>query len=249
MATISTTKYGNYDPNNVTQSADLSGIYSASDKTLITYADDGNDTTLFSKNGMSGGFTFTYENGDILTRTLAGIFVDLSDNTAGVNVTGGIFGDVLIGGTAADVLKGGAGNDTLDGGWGTDSIYGGGGDDVILSSFDLSRGEIHDGGEGSDTLLIAGTETEVVRFDIDLASGTDNYGNTYIRMENIIGGVKDDHFWGTAGANIFDGGLGADILEGRAGDDTYTVDNAGDRGRQYPEWRRGRGHDDRRGRQ
>jgi Ca2+-binding RTX toxin-like protein len=46
---------------------------------------------------------------------------------------------------------------------------------------------------------------------------------------SMKGSTQDDHYIGTAFNDTFDGGAGADRLEGADGDDTYVVDNAGDR--------------------
>jgi len=45
----------------------------------------------------------------------------------------------------------------------------------------------------------------------------------------VMGTLDDDVLIGDAGGNRLDGGWGADIMEGRTGDDTYVVDEAGDR--------------------
>jgi len=45
----------------------------------------------------------------------------------------------------------------------------------------------------------------------------------------LIGGNGNDSLSGDAGNDLLDGGFGADKLSGGFGDDTYVVDNAGDR--------------------
>ena len=47
--------------------------------------------------------------------------------------------------------------------------------------------------------------------------------------DTLRGGVGDDRLWGEAGNDVLDGGTGADRLTGGFGDDTYYVDDLGDR--------------------
>ena len=48
-------------------------------------------------------------------------------------------------------------------------------------------------------------------------------------LTNVTGTAGNDTLVGDAGGNTLDGGLGADSMEGRTGDDTYYVDNVGDK--------------------
>lgn len=70
---------------------------------------------------------------------------------------GGQDNDTLLGGAGNNILYGDAGNDTLDitlGG--TDTAMGGAGEDTIVASTALTKGDIVDGGDGFDTLLLDG---------------------------------------------------------------------------------------------
>lgn len=50
-----------------------------------------------------------------------------------------------------------------------------------------------------------------------------------VRIENATGGTAADILIGNTGNNVLDGGRGADLLQGLGGNDTYIVDNIGDR--------------------
>lgn len=61
---------------------------------------------------------------------------------------------ILTGGDGADSLVGGAGGDTLTGGLGADTLNGGAGNDVFTADADAQVGDVVDGGDGTDTILI-----------------------------------------------------------------------------------------------
>ena len=135
--------------------------------------------------------------------------------------------DQVFGEDGNDTLIGGAGSDSMNGGAGNDKIYGGDQDDFIFASTGLDR-VYGDGGTDTydaSSLGIAAT--------IDLLHGkvTQGAGNiTYLdSIENATGGGLDDTIFGSNGNNVLDGGAGADKLSGGLGDDTYIVDNIGDK--------------------
>ena len=134
--------------------------------------------------------------------------------------------DKLYGNEGNDFLVGGSGNDTLDGGDGDDRIDGGAGTD--WASYALSLNGV------TVSLDLAGFQ--------ETGSGKDRL----VRIENLEGSYSDDHLTGSFGNNVIrgnygtdvilglagndaiDGGKDADRMEGGLGNDTYTVDNAGD---------------------
>ena len=71
---------------------------------------------------------------------------------------GGAGNDHLYGGAGNDHLYGGAGNDFLDGGTGTNMLDGGAGNDVLV----FHQGDTINGGDGTDVLLVGGTDTTTV---------------------------------------------------------------------------------------
>lgn len=135
--------------------------------------------------------------------------------------------DTLDGGDGNDTLHGGTGNDTMTGGKGDDKLFGGDGDDTFLAEWSITHDE-YDGGEGIDTFKVDGTEVQGYAQDIDLATGTNNWNDTFVSIENLIGGTAGDKFWGNDVANVFWGRDGNDLLDGRGGDDTLYGENGDD---------------------
>lgn len=181
------------------------------------------------------------------------VFVDTVGNDGGIG--GSVyFGGSIIGATSI-TIHGGPNSDTLRGVESVDqSVYGYGGNDTIISS-----GEGHYYGNAGDDLILAGLSSGIVpevlnggagvdtldtrsfngSYTINLATGVTNFDyESFVNFENIITGDGNDQITGTAGKNvissgagndILNGGAGADLMQGMAGNDTYFVDNAGDK--------------------
>lgn len=130
---------------------------------------------------------------------------------------GGAGADTLDGGSGTDLLVGGTGNDVLDGGTFNDTLLGGEGDDTLLAGYGADS---FDGGDGTDSYVIGGTDVENYGFNINLETGSDQYGNSYSNIENIVGGNASDTLTGDDADNVFEGGGGNDVLDGGGGDDT-----------------------------
>lgn len=114
------------------------------------------------------------------------------------NLTGSAFDDILIGNSQSNVLTGGTGNDKLIG-------YGEG-----------ENADTLDGGDGTDT---ASYEYATYAITASLTSNTATHQgeagvDTFISIENLIGGAGNDTFTGAAGiqANAFDGQGGSDTV-------------------------------------
>ena len=116
-----------------------------------------------------------------------------------------------------DIISGTNGDDVLDGLLGNDTLNGGAGNDTLLANYGSDN---FNGGTGVDTYVISGTEVANFAFDVNLATGRDQYNNTYTGIENIIGGSNNDTLWGDNGNNILNGGGGNDTLYGGRGNDT-----------------------------
>ncbi len=134
-------------------------------------------------------------------------------------INGGNGNDTLDGGGGSDIVHGNNGDDTITGGKGDDSLFGDAGDDTFLADVS-STGDKYDGGVGIDTFKIDGTSVQGVGQLIDLVAGPNSRGDTFISIENIIGGTSDDTFRGTDDANSLWGNAGNDVLEGRGGNDS-----------------------------
>ena len=165
--------------------------------------------------------------------------------TSTENLTGSAFNDTLTGDANNNVISSGAGNDVIDGGAGTDYIYGGDGNDVITggegNDFEYGgagndtflvewsySGDYYDGGDGIDTFNADVPVLNQYAQYIDFATGTNNWQDHFIGIENIIGSAVADKFWGTDGANEFHGRDGDDLLDGRGGDDKLYGENGND---------------------
>ena len=153
-------------------------------------------------------------------------------------LNGGGGNDTLEGGQGNDSLNGGTGTDTLDGGAGNDTLVGGVGDDVYVvdSDGDLVTELLN---QGKDTVqsysqfyqLGANIENltlmngAIYGFGNELANSiTGNAADNYLN-----GGGGNDTLVGGSGNDTLEGGSGADSMDGGSGNNTYIIDQAGDR--------------------
>jgi len=154
----------------------------------------------------SDSFTYTVTGGDTATVTLS--------------ISGLDSDDTLRGTAGADALNGGIGNDSINGLADADDMTGGTGDDIFF--VDNAGDVLHElSGEGTDLVrsTIAFTLGNFIEnLTLDGSADINGTGNG---LDNII--------FGTSGDNLLNGLVGADTLRGRGGDDTYIVDNIGDK--------------------
>jgi Ca2+-binding RTX toxin-like protein len=156
-------------------------------------------------------------------------FNDTVTGDANANiVSAGAGNDYVDGAAGNDVIYGGDGDDTLTGNYGTDKMYGEAGNDTFLAEWDEGNGDYYNGGDGIDTYKIDGTIFQNYSLQIDLAAGTDQYHDTFISVENLIGASANDAFYGDAGTNQLWGRDGNDILDGRGGNDAVYGENGDD---------------------
>lgn len=147
---------------------------------------------------------------------------------------------IFAGDGAGNRIIAGNGNDSLSGNDGDDSLLGGGGNDTLAGGFDndLLQGQLGndglDGGANDDTLVgDAGNDTLFGDTEADLLIG--DIGNDSldggIHSDTLLGGAGNDLLKGGVGnfKDTLDGGAGADTMDGGEGDDTYDVDNIGDK--------------------
>ncbi len=199
--------------------------------------------------------------------------------TESADTISGLAGDDIINGSGGgDILNGDAGNDTLNGGIGSDDLFGGddidtinGGDDDddiygeagadILNGDEGNDnfyivgiegvGDVVDGGNGSDDLILTGaaflgggsfTNMEVLRFNgfditatlngtFDVSGMVRNGAGELLGQggnENITGTASNDTIRGLAGNDILSGADGGDIIYGGDNDDTLNGDAGND---------------------
>ena len=219
---------------------------------------EGGDDSLYGEAGndvIDGGAGENYIDGGVGNDTING--GGDADTIYGGDgndfVDSGAGDDTVDGGAGTDILIGGDGNDTIDGGTGNDTINGGAGDDILVGG---TGGDTINGGVGNDYIyggdqndhIYASIGTDYVYGD----AGTDTYDASSMGgaatidlnrgkavqdgnvawlngIENVIGSAANDTIIGSAGDNVIDGGLGADKMSGGLGNDTYYVDDMGDK--------------------
>ncbi len=207
---------GNFDQNDVFNSASISSFEFADGATLTT-------TELlargFDLEGTVGDDTLIGTN---TTDRISGLAGDdqLQGGDGNDMLDGGDGNDTLYGQDSNDILDGGAGDDTLIGGLGSDTISGGAGDDLIAGDnggADTSGdADSIDGGDGNDQIDGQGGDDSINGGDGgDLIAG--GLGNDIVN-----GGTGDDALYGEEGNDTLLGGAGDDSLNGGLGDDTLT---------------------------
>jgi Ca2+-binding RTX toxin-like protein len=151
-------------------------------------------------------------------------FQNLSTGYVG---TGNGANNIIRGGANNDLLSGGAGNDTLIGNGGEDTLDGGAGDgDVVqfaaplaqYSWLKLNATDIRFTANGVST-IVRGVEV------ISFAGESKTLGELGIGPAS----AGPDNLTGTEGDDLIDGKGGADTMHGLGGNDSYAIDNLGDR--------------------
>ena len=135
------------------------------------------------------------------------------------------------GGSGNDYLRGDASNGYgLNGGDGDDTLIGlsahghnimaGDGNDQIIAS---PGNDNVDGGNGSDTIFLYGSNTGVyANLTTNTVSGGHADGDSYIGIERIVSSIYDDSLIGNADQNVFYYFGGADFYDGMGGIDVIS---------------------------
>lgn len=176
----------------------------------------------------------------------SGVTYTIGTNVENLTLTG----DGAINGTGnsvSNILVGNSGVNTLDGGAGGDAFFGGQGNDIYI---------VDNAGDRIIETVIGGTDSVRSTVSHTLARHVEDLTLTGTAAINGTGNTLDNTLTGNAAANVLtggdgidtlrgeagndtlrgdantdelDGGAGADVMTGGADDDTYIVDNVGDR--------------------
>ena len=228
------------------RSRDMSGTPLGPDKVLTIVGNalpnvitgTSRDDTIYGEGGndrIYGGLGL-----DALHAGAGNDLIVAGDSVRGVFAYGDDGNDVLRGNAGDDNLIGGAGSDILHGTAGKDFLSGGSGDDWLVAGPDP---DLIDGGPGNDTIDFRESSAGVsvdLRITLNPVPGLGGYaqGDLLHGVENVVGSKfadtlvgnsGDNRLQGGAGNDVLDGGGGADRMIGGPGDDTYFVDQAGDR--------------------
>jgi Ca2+-binding RTX toxin-like protein len=121
--------------------------------------------------------------------------------SANLKSIGNDLGNVMTGNEGIDTMTGGAGNDTY----------------ILNNTTDVVT---EAGGQGTDEIQSSATYI--------LSDNVERLVLTGLANINGTGNALDNTLIGNIGNNSLDGAGGADFMAGGAGNDTYTIDNAGD---------------------
>ena len=139
--------------------------------------------------------------------------------TTKLNFIGNEFANALIGNAGANTLNGGAGADRLTGGTGDDSF-------IVDNTGDLV---FEASGGGVDRVFASTSYTLQIGQEIEGLQLLASTGRTNL---NLTGNEISQSLVGNNGDNVINGGIGRDAMTGRGGDDTFIIDNIGDRVRE-----------------
>ncbi|MER8398186.1 calcium-binding protein, partial [Mesorhizobium sp. M1348] len=170
----------------------------------------------------SPAFDYTYkwgtQNGDTALESspeLQAVFREHNLATSGTEPPPVDTSDTLYGTSGDDVFHG-AGGHTMIGYGGNDTYY----------VEDVRDKEIEAAGGGADKVFASVSHALAAGSEIELLATNSPSGTTAI---NLTGNAFAQTIQGNAGANVINGLGGADMMSGYGGNDTYYVDNAGDK--------------------
>ena len=154
---------------------------------------------------------------DIVTST---VDFRLSDNVEDLTLAG-LAAVTGTGNALANVITGNAAANRLDGGLGDDRLVGGAGDDLYVVD---SAGDVV-----METAAADGLDYVRSSVSFTLPAFVEQLALTGSSAIDAVGNAGANVLIGNMAANLLDGRAGADRMAGGLGDDTYVVDDSGDR--------------------
>ncbi len=239
QASIDYTLGENLENLKLSGSSDLNGTGNALDNEITGNAGDNHLQGLEGNDRLDGGAgddtlaggagddTYAVENSQDIVSELSGEGTDtvyssisyvLPDHVEKLTLTG-IASTTATGNAMDNHLTGNRGDNLLDGGLGADIMVGGSGNDIYVvdQSGDVV---VESAWQGIDTVQSDISYTLVENTENLILTGVGNLSGT--------GNTEANWIIGNADNNHLDGAENSDTLVGGLGDDTYTVDNAGD---------------------
>lgn len=211
------TATGNTQANSFNARASSNTIMVGGDGNDTYYVDSTNDQV--TEVGGSGGVTGTDLVISSATYALSASIENLTlTGSAAINGTGNAIDNLIYGNAGNNQLDGQGGADWMVGGLGNDSYF----VDNMMDGVQETENGGTDTVTVSTTYALAGGATfiEALQVAAGVSAGV---------AVNLTGSLDKQTLTGHAGANELNGGGGADLMIGLAGDDTYIVDNLGDR--------------------
>jgi Ca2+-binding RTX toxin-like protein len=176
---------------------------------------NGNDTYIV---GGAGDIVIEAASGGV-DRVMTSLSHSLSEGVEQLTLTGTANVDAS-GNSLANLLTGNGGRNRLDGRAGADRMVGAGGNDVYVVDHAGDQA-VESAAGGVDLVESAASYTLGRELEQLTLTGNGSIDATGNAIANLLTGNN--------AANRMDGGVGVDTMSGGAGDDSYVVDNVGDR--------------------
>ncbi|HEV7659245.1 MAG TPA: Calx-beta domain-containing protein [Allosphingosinicella sp.] len=198
--------------------------YTTADGTAIAGLDYvATSGTLHFAAGQAEAIVTVAMDPDSLVEIDEDFFLNLSNLSLGFIVDGQ--GRAVIDNDDFSTQTGTSGDDVMNGFGGDNILVGLAGNDTYF--VDDPDDEVHeDAGQGFDAVYTTANFALAANSSVEWLSAYANYAATPL---NLTGNDFDQYLLGTEGANILDGKGGIDFMVGFGGDDTYVLDNVGDR--------------------
>ncbi len=209
---------------------------------LLVASTSQNDTLLGT---LSDNDTATYATAT--SKVTVSLLTTIQQNTIGAgldtltsieNIIGSNYDDSLTGDSLINVLDGKSGNDILRGWSGTDTMIGGLGNDTyfVENAGDVVTEKLNEGTDSVSSNLTYTLPTNVENLTFTGAALIDGTGNNLANVitgnnavNTLNGGVGNDILNGAGGNDTLIGWNDADTMNGGTGNDTYFVENIGDK--------------------